>query len=102
MVRATGKGVVRDLLNKLAKYLGEGTSRKAAEGDFRRFSFWALTPFAVVHPPASHFPATQCNRLILHSHPRTPAPVPKSSSPKSAICWEASVLVKDNAVDAVP
>jgi hypothetical protein len=43
MVRATGKGVVRDLLNKLAKYLGEGTSRKAAEGNFRRFSFFRCT-----------------------------------------------------------
>jgi len=51
MVRATGKGVVRDLLNKLAKYLGEGTSRKAAEGNFRRFSFFAARALTVDRSP---------------------------------------------------
>jgi len=46
MVRAIEKGVVRDLLNKLAKYLGEGTSRKAAKGNFRCFSFFATLSFS--------------------------------------------------------
>ena len=39
MISATSQGVVLDLSNKLAKYLGEGTSRRAAEGNFRCFSF---------------------------------------------------------------
>jgi len=55
MVRAIEKGVVRDLLNKLAKYLGEGTSRKAAKGNFRCFSF--LQPYRSVasDPRAEQF-----------------------------------------------
>ena len=43
MARATSQSVVLDLSNKLAKYLGEGTSRKAAEGNFRCFSFFVLS-----------------------------------------------------------
>jgi hypothetical protein len=46
MARATSQSVVLDLSNKLAKYLGEGTSRKAAEGDFRCFSFLCSALFA--------------------------------------------------------
>jgi hypothetical protein len=40
MARATSQSVVPDLSNKLAKYLVEGTSRRAAEGNFRCFSFF--------------------------------------------------------------
>ena len=46
MARATSQSVVLDLSNKLAKYLGEGTSRKAAEGNFRCFSFLCSALFA--------------------------------------------------------
>ena len=42
MVRAIAKALFEIFLTiKLAKYLGEGTSRRAAEGNFRCFSFCA-------------------------------------------------------------
>jgi hypothetical protein len=39
MARATSTSVVLKFVNKLAKYLGEGTSRRAAKGNLRCFSF---------------------------------------------------------------
>jgi hypothetical protein len=51
MERAISRSVVLDLSNKLAKYLGEGTSRRAAEGNFRCFSFWCWELPAAYLPP---------------------------------------------------